>query len=91
MTVGTPLIPNVEKIIQLKPDCVIVQTPLSAIDKAEIEENGIVVFELDYPKDIDGIKELYRSVTAITMGADISTFESEYTCSILLYEGSSMP
>ena len=77
MTVGTPLIPNVEKIIQLKPDCVIVQTPLSAIDKAEIEENGIVVFELDYPKDIDGIKELYRSVTAITMGADIATFESE--------------
>ncbi|MBE6879155.1 MAG: hypothetical protein E7488_08380 [Ruminococcaceae bacterium] len=77
MTVGTPLIPDVDKIIQLKPDCLIVQTPLSESDKAEIEENGITVFELGYPENLDGLKEIYRSVTAITHGADIATFESE--------------
>lgn len=77
MTVGTPLIPDVEKIIQLKPDCLIVQTPLSSVDRAEIEENGIVVFEIDYPESLDDIKELYRSITALTHGADIATFESE--------------
>lgn len=77
MTVGTPLIPDVDKIIQLDPDCLIVQTPLSKADKAEIEESGIVVFEISYPKSMDDVKELYRSATAITLGADIATFESE--------------
>ena len=77
MTVGTPLIPDVDKIIQLKPDCLILQTPLSDSDKAKIEENGNVVFEIDYPKTVDDVKELYRSVTAITHGGDIATFESE--------------
>ena len=77
MTVGTPLIPDVDKIIQLKPDCLIIQTPLSDIDRAEIEESGIVIFEISYPKTLDDIKEVYRSVTAITHGGDIATFESE--------------
>ena len=77
MTLGTPLIPDVDKIVQLKPDCLIVQTPLSDIDKAEIEENGITVFEISYPETLDELKEVYRSVTAITMGADIAAFESE--------------
>ena len=77
MTVGTPLIPDVDKIIKLKPDCLIVQTPLSDTDRAEIEESGIVVFEISYPESADELKEIYRSVTAITHGADIATFESE--------------
>ncbi len=77
MTVGTPLIPDVDKIIQLEPDCLIVQTPLAEADKAEIEENGIMVFEISYPENLDELKEIYRSVTAITHGADIATFESE--------------
>ena len=77
MTVGTPLIPDVDKIIQLKPDCLIIQTPLSDTDKAEIEESGIVIFEISYPETLDDIKEVYRSVTAITHGGDIATFESE--------------
>lgn len=77
MTVGTPLIPNVDKIIQLKPDCLIIQTPLSDTDREEIEESGIVIFEISYPETLDDIKEVYRSVTAITHGGDIATFESE--------------
>lgn len=77
MTVGTPLIPDVDKIIQLKPDCLILQTPLSESDKARIEENGIVIFEISYPETLDDIKEVYRSATAITHGGDIATFESE--------------
>lgn len=77
MTVGTPLIPDVNKIIQLQPDCLIVQTPLSDIDKKKFEENGILVLQLDYPKTLEDLKEIYRSVTAITLGADIATFESE--------------
>ena len=71
------LIPDVDKIIQLKPDCLIVQTPLSDIDKKKIEESGILILQLDYPKTLEELKEIYRSVTAITQGADIATFESE--------------
>lgn len=77
MTVGTPLIPDVEKIIQLKADCLIVQTPLTATDREKLEESGIVVLELDYPETVEELAEIYRSVTAITHGADIATFESE--------------
>ena len=77
MTVGTPLLPDVDKIIQLKPDCVIVQTPLSDLDKNKIEENGITVFRLDYPQSLEDLAEIYRSVTALTMGGDIATFESQ--------------
>ena len=77
MTVGTPLIPDVEKIIQLKADCLIVQTPLIATDREKLEESGIVVLELDYPETVEELSEIYRSVTAITHGADIATFESE--------------
>ena len=77
MTVGTPLLPDVDKIIQLKPDCVIVQTPLSDIDKKKIEQNGITVLQLDYPQRVEDLGEIYRSVTALTMGGDIATFESQ--------------
>ena len=77
MTVGTPLIPDMDKIIQLKPDCLIIQTPLSENDRVRIEENGIMVLEMKYPESIEALGEIYRSVTAITHGADIAAFESE--------------
>ena len=77
MTVGTPLLPNVDKIIQLAPDYVIVQTPLSEVDKVKLEQNGIMVLQLNAPTSFDDVKEIYRSVTALTHGSEIATFEAQ--------------
>lgn len=77
MTIGTPMLPNVDKIIQLAPDYVVVQTPLSEVDKVKLEQNGITVLQINAPESIDDVKEIYRSVTALTHGADIASFEAE--------------
>ena len=77
MTVGTPLLPNIEKIIQIAPDYVIVQTPLSDVDKIKLEQSGITVLKLNSPESIDDIKEIYRSVTALTHGSEIATFDAQ--------------
>lgn len=77
MTVGTPLLPNVDKIIQLAPDYVIVQTPLSEVDKIKLEQNGITVLQINAPSTVDDLKEIYRSITAITHGSEIATFDAQ--------------
>jgi len=77
MTVGTPMLPNVDKIIQLAPDYVVVQTPLSDVDRVKLEQSGITVLQLNAPESLDDVKEIYRSVTALTHGADIASFEAE--------------
>ena len=77
MTVGTPLLPNVDKIVQLAPDYVIVQAPLSDVDKVKLEQNGITVLQLNAPKSVDDLKEIYRSVTALTHGSEIATFDAQ--------------
>ena len=77
MTVGTPLIPKTDKIIQLAPDYLIVQNPLSQQDKIRIEQSGITVLEVKSPDSFEELGELYRSVTALTHGADIAGFESQ--------------
>ncbi|MBE6888199.1 MAG: hypothetical protein E7484_07290 [Ruminococcaceae bacterium] len=77
MTVGTPLIPKTDKIIQLAPDYLIVQTPLGEQDKIKIQQSGITVLQLNAPKNLDDLKEIYRSVTALTKGAQGATDFSE--------------
>ncbi|MBQ5783035.1 MAG: ABC transporter substrate-binding protein [Oscillospiraceae bacterium] len=77
MTVGTPLIPQVDKIIQLAPDVLIVQNPLSEQDRIAMEQSGIVVLNISAPKNITELKEAYRSITALTQGADRATHYSE--------------
>ena len=77
MTAGTPLLPNTDKIIQLDPDVVIVQTPLSDVDKVKLEQSGIMVLQMNAPESFDDVKEIYRSVTALTHGGEIASFESE--------------
>ena len=77
MTVGTPLLPDVDKIIQIAPDYVVVQTPLSDVDRIKLEQNGITVLQINAPTSLDDVKEIYRSVTALTHGSEIATFEAE--------------
>lgn len=77
MTVGTPLIPKTDKIIQLAPDYLIVQNPLSEQDKIKIEQSGITVLQLNAPDSFEELKEIYRSVIALTQGADIAAQKSE--------------
>jgi len=77
MTVGTPLLSNVDKIIQIAPDVVVVQTPLSDVDRIKLEESGILVLQLNAPDSFEDVKEIYRSVTALTQGSEIATFEAE--------------
>ena len=77
MTVGTPLLPNTDKIIQIAPDYVIVQTPLSEVDEIKLEQSGITVLQFDSPTSFDDVKEIYRSVTALTHGSEIATFEAQ--------------
>ena len=77
MTVGTPLIPKTDKIIQLAPDYLIVQNPLSEQDKIKIQQSGITVLQFNAPQSLEDFKEIYRSVTALTKGADIATLQAE--------------
>ena len=77
MTVGTPLIPKTDKIIQLAPDYLIVQNPLSEQDKIKIQQSGITVLQFNAPQTLEEFKEIYRSVTALTKGADIATLQAE--------------
>ena len=77
MTVGTPLIPKTDKIIQLAPDYLIVQTPLNEQDKIKIQQSGITVLQLNMPETLSDLKEIYRSVTALTKGAQGATDFSE--------------
>ena len=77
MTVGTPLIPKMDKIIQLAPDYLIVQNPLSEQDKIKIQQSGITVLQFNAPQSLEDFKEIYRSVTALTKGADIATLQAE--------------
>ncbi|MBR2028169.1 MAG: ABC transporter substrate-binding protein [Oscillospiraceae bacterium] len=77
MTVGSPLLPDVDKIIQLAPDYVIVQTPLSDVDKVKLEQSGITVLQISAPESLDDVKEIYRSITALTHGSEIASFEAE--------------
>ena len=77
MTVGTPLIPKVDKIIQLNPDYLIVQNPLSEQDKIKIQQSGITVLQFNAPDSLEDIKEIYRSITALTKGAQGATDFSE--------------
>ena len=76
-TVGTPLLPNISKIILLEPDYVIVQTPLSETDRIKLEQSGIIILQLNAPQSLDDLKEIYRSVTALTQGGEIATFDAQ--------------
>lgn len=68
MTVGTALIPQVDKIIQLAPQYLIMQTPLSERDKNKIEQSGIKILQISSPKNIEDLKEIYRSISALVVG-----------------------
>lgn len=72
-TVGTPLIPKADKIIQLAPDYLIVQNPLSEKDRIDIEQSGIIILQMNTPKTFEELQEVYRSLTALTLGADKAT------------------
>lgn len=68
MTVGTPLIPQIDKIIQIAPEYLIIQMPLTQSDKTKIEQSGIKILQFTAPKKIEDLKEIYRNICALVLG-----------------------
>ena len=55
-----------------------VGTPLiPKTDKIKIQQSGITVLQFNAPQSLEDFKEIYRSVTALTKGADIATLQAE--------------
>ncbi len=77
LTVGTPLIPKADEIINLAPDYLIIQNPISETDKIKIEQSGIKILTLNVPKNMEELKEIYRSISALTCGAEQATLLGE--------------
>ena len=76
-SVGTPLIPKVDNIIELAPDYLIIQNPINETDRIAIEQSGIKILTVKVPKNLEEYKEMYRSISALTCGAEQATLLSE--------------
>ncbi len=76
-SVGTPLIPKVDDIIELSPDYLIIQNPINETDRIAIEQSGIKILTVKVPKNLEEFKEMYRSISALTCGAEQATLLSE--------------
>ncbi len=64
-TAGSPISPDIDKIIAASPQLVLVQTPLCAADKSALENAKITVMELKSPISLQTLENLYASMLAI--------------------------
>lgn len=68
VTVGTPLLPRPEAILELSAQYVLCQTPLANGVKEQIEQGGARVIQLETPTDLAGLRRFYGELGAILNG-----------------------
>ena len=67
-TVGTPLLPHTQEIIDLAPDYVLCQTPLPAAVTDPLEQAGVRVLQLPTPASLEQLREFYGQLGALLGG-----------------------
>lgn len=67
-TVGTPLLPRPEAILELAPEYVLCQTPLADGVKEQLEQGGARVIQLLSPTDLESLRRFYGELGALLNG-----------------------
>ncbi len=69
-TIGTPLLPDIDKIIELDPEYLITLTPLTLRQKIELEQTGTKVVEFEMPTTVSGFSDLASELATLYLGKD---------------------
>lgn len=69
-TVGTPLLPRPEAILELAPEYVLCQTPLADGVKEQLEQGGARVIQLSTPTDLESLRRFYGELGALLNGSE---------------------
>ncbi len=69
-TIGTPLLPDIDKIIELDPEYLITLTPLTLRQKIELEQTGTKVLEFEMPTTVSGFSDLASELATLYLGKD---------------------
>lgn len=67
-SIGSPAKPDIKQIISLKPDVVLTQSPIAAIDLNELNKNGIKIVTVAPPKSYEEMYDTYTKVSQIFLG-----------------------
>lgn len=68
-TVGSPAFPDIDKIIELKPELVLTQSPFASADVVRLKQAGIRYLYLEAPKSFSYLVEEYIKLSMIFYGA----------------------
>lgn len=79
---GTVLDPDLQQLIAVRPDWVLVSSPMRQSSIEQLEQAGIQVICFAYPDSIDSIKERYRTLFSLCYGLEgtqkAESFLNEY-------------
>ena len=67
-TVGSPAKPDIEKILEIRPDVLISLSPISYADRVELEQAGTKVVLFSTPKTYYELVDLYAGISKIFYG-----------------------
>lgn len=67
--IGSPAKPDIEKIISLKPELLLTQSPIAATDRLALKNAGIRVLNLESPKSFAELCEIYIKLAMVFYGA----------------------
>ncbi len=68
--IGTSLLPNIDKIIELDPEYLITITPLTMRQKISLEQTGTKVLEFDMPTTVTGFSDLAAEIATLFLGKE---------------------
>ena len=69
-TVGTPLLPRTDEILQLTPDYVLCQTPVTEAIKTQLEAGGARIVTLQTPTNLETLRSFYGDLGAVLKGGE---------------------
>lgn len=68
-SIGSPAEPDIEAILELKPELLMISSPLAAADILKIKQGGTRVLKLDVPTNFSQLCEIYIKIAMIFDGA----------------------
>ncbi len=69
-TVGTPLLPDIDSIIELGPEYLLTVTPLTLKQKISLEQTGTKVLEFNIPTSVSGLADLATEIATLFLGKE---------------------
>ncbi len=69
-TVGTPLLPDIDSIIELDAEYLLTITPLTTKQKISLEQTGTKVLEFEMPTTISGFSDLASEIATLFLGKE---------------------